>query len=574
MLLKGTYFKERTSLHKILDILGAIGLLAIAVALVWILLPKHTPDLIVVDANIAPKEVITGGSSTLTFRYENQSKEELENVRLRFEFPKYFLLDSYESLDAQEIAQQEFDLGSVASTQYGFIHVHGTMFGDVGGEQTFITVLSYNYGNEGELYDEKRIEHTFSPTASTLSLNLELPDHLVARQEVHGSITYTNTGDVDFPDLSIEPQWPENFELVESNVALTDGQFHVTPIPAGETGVIEFIGVLGTEVDTTFSFIPSFRFGPDLFAQEPLVDTIEILPPPLTVRHSIQNTSLEPGGRLSIELTYENADDLTVSDVQLRVEADPGILDTTGIENGSYSDGYYLFDAPSNIEPGQSDTIVMTIPVRRSFSRSQLNELSHISLGTQSSATFVFEVDGEEVASNTFGNTDDIHVSSPIALQSFARYYAPTGDQLGRGPLPPYVGETTKYWIFWNISGTTNELSGIQIEADLGPGVVLTGRQSVSVGSAVSQSGNTISWSLGSINPTLPSGSTVVGAAFEVAITPTESQIGTTPTLIGPARITAKDEFTGAFVTGSAAGVTTTLYNDAKGAAYGSAVEF
>ena len=44
-----------------------------------------------------------------------------------------------------------------------------------------------------------------------------------------------------------------------------------------------------------------------------------------------------------------------------------------------------------------------------------------------------------------------IRLNSNLAVQVYPMYYAPTGDQLGRGPLPPKVGETTKYWIFCEV---------------------------------------------------------------------------------------------------------------------------
>lgn len=573
MILKGTYFKERSNLHKLMDVLS-IGTISIVLAiLAFLLFPRYTPDFIVVDASVAPTEVITGGASTLTFRYENQSKETLRNVRVAFDFPEHFKLDNIEAEYGEQVGQHIFDLGEIAPTEYGFLHVTGTMFGDVGGEQVFSTTFSYTYGEEDKA-DTKTINHTFSPTKSTLVLDLQLPTHVVAFQEVEGSITYSNTGDVDFPDLAIKPRWPDTFVLLSSSPSQKDGVFHVNAIKSGEKGIITFKGRLGTEDDSTFTFLPSFKFDDVIYSQETLVDIVEILPPPLTISATLEEGVMQPGGSATVIMTYTNNSEFTVHDPKFRLSTNPEVLSTSGINGGTYSNGYYIFnDTFSEIMPGESGTLTMSIPVKSSLSGVTLQTSTNIQIETTASATFTFDIESATVESNTFGETVLTPFTSPIYLQSFARYWTATGDQLGRGPVPPFAGETTKYWIFWNIAGTTNELTNIKIDADLGPGVTLTGRQSVSVGTSIMQSGNSVVWELDSIEPTLGLGNTIAGAAFEVAITPTESQIGTAPTLLESAIITAHDAFTGGVVTGSASAVSTNLTNDSKASVLGGIVE-
>lgn len=574
LILKGKYLKERSILHKILDVLAGIVLIATFFAIIYLVLPKNTPDFIIVDATIAPKEVITGGSSTLTFRYENKSDEVLENVRVEFDFPKYFKLDGFESEDAQEVKSQTLEIGTINPTQYGVIHVKGTMFGDVGGEQIFTTTFSYEYTEEGKL-DTKIIEHIFSPTKSTLELTLNLPEHLVARQQVEGSISYANTGNMDFPDLVIRPDWPNTFELLESNVDLEDGAFHVTPIASGEIGEITFVGLLGDENDSTFVFSPSFKFNEDEYTQEILIDTIEILPPPVLVTHDTSQNILVPGESVTINLHLENTSEFQIKNLTPRISVDTGIFETTNIQGASFEDGFYVSDTIiETLDPDEDYDITIQIPVKRNLTCSQLASCERISASIQSSATFDFEpTDGEQVQSNTFGSTTEILLSSPIVLQSFGRYYMSSGDQLGRGPLPPLALETTKYWIFWNISGTTNPLTDVIIEAPLGPGVKLTGKQSVSYGNAVQTSGDSVSWSVDRIEPTLPSQNPIIGIAFEVEITPSLDQVGSTPILLQSPSIRANDEFTGGVITSSGSAVTTNLYQDSKAQQYGSQVE-
>lgn len=563
MLMKGTYHREREPLHKWLDALG-IGMIIVTLfGLIWLLVPRSTPDLIVIHADIAPTEVITGGASTLTFRFENQSNETIQDARVRFDFPAHFALDGIESDDAQKIGYQTFDLGDIAPNQYGFIHVQGTMFGDVGGEQIFTTTLNYTYGEKATA-DTKVIEHTFSPTASTLALTLTLPEHLVAYQLVEGSITYQNTGDVAFPDMTITPEWPESFTLISAIPGLqSDGSFYVSGVDPGEEGVITFSGRLGTQDDSTFTFAPSFAFADARYAQETLVDTIDILPPPLTLTHAIEQSSLQPGDNATITLTYNNDSAFTLTGVELALNSNVNV----------FSNDLIFTEAPSTIEPGDSGTLTLSAPVRSSLSRATLSTYENISVTTQPIATFTFRPNGEAIEVNTTGSGFETPLTSPIVLESFGRYWTANGDQLGRGPIPPIVGETTKYWIFWNVSGTTNELENLAIEADLGPGVELTGRQSVSVGTSIEAINGAVRWTVDRVDPTMPPGSTVAAAAFEVALTPSADQVGSIATLLKRAYVSASDAWTGATIQRSASSVTTNLTADAKAAAYGGVIE-
>jgi len=195
-----------------------------------------------------------------------------------------------------------------------------------------------------------------------------------------------------------------------------------------------------------------------------------------------------------------------------------------------------------------------------------------ITVSTESSATIQLTYQNEEIGTDTFGDSETIRLTTPAVLQATGRYWASTGDQLGRGSIPPAAGATTKYWIFWSLSETTNSLTDVRFEAELGNHVTLTGRQSVSVGSSISEENGSVVWTITGINPTLSSSNPVVGAAFEVAVTPTSTDIGTTPILINETLLTARDAFTGSFISKTAARITTAIPFDSIASRYGGVV--
>jgi uncharacterized repeat protein (TIGR01451 family) len=534
-------------------LIGTILGLSIAAAFLSLTKPTTFENNISFEANVAPREIVTGAPSTLVIRYYNGTDEELRNVALELSYPDHFLLQEV-SLEEMIVDDGTIKLGTIPVGETGSVRVRGVMFGDVGGEQTFTSTMTFVHGEEQELAGRKTSVHTFSPSSSTLDLSLSLPDRLVAFQEVTGTITYQNTGEIDFPTISIEPEWPSGFTFLSSPVSIIDGAFILPAIAAGESGTLDFVGYLG-EVgeEVTFIFHPSFTFDTTRYRQETLTHTAPVVPPQIRVEQSVDNSTVRPGSSATYTVQYENTGEFTVTNLVLAIETVSPFVTTQTV----------TANAIESVAPGESGVIEIKVPLRWSILQSETTDWDGLDLSARAAATYTLgDGSGQRVSSKSSSISSPI--TTPIVLESFGRYATDSGDQLGRGPLPPRVGIETKYWVFWHVGGTINELTNVQIEGILGNGVTFTGRQSSSQNSGVEYDAatNTISWSTDSIAPNLSPTSKIIGVAFELAITPDTSMIGATPTLLYDIRITGTDARTGAFVNRSGSSVTTNLPND------------
>ena len=545
-----------------LFLIDFVVLLAIAVSTALVVYfalfrPPKIIDQVQVDATVAPADVVSGGLSTLVIRYENTSGEALRFTRMHLEYPAHFDLKEVQT-EFQEVAPQTYDLGTVEPGASGSIKLHGVMFGDVGGEQKFKSDLTFTYGPNDRSVT-KSSEHTFSPSHSTLSLELVLPDQLVQGQEVNGQINYKNTGDVDFPEIAIEPEWPSGFVLRSSTPTLTNGLFALKALKAHEQGSMEFSGAMPNQEAVDFVFHPSFTFGDDRYTQDVLRQTIKLLPPQLTVTTTFDSTSLTPGGKANLTIHYEHTGEVPLKNVIIRVTSTGAIVKTPFVKVGTFAE----------LNPSDTGTLTASIPLAATVNANGLSSFTNLSATFQTSVDYALESVPGVVSFVT--NATSLPITSPVILESFGRYTSPQGDQIGRGPLPPLVGEETKYWVFLTIRGTTNQLEGVKMEATLGPGVSFTGKQSVSYNGSVDYNAATgvVSWAVGSLPPTLASASPVVSAAFEVALTPTAEMAGSTPTLVASPLLTGRDTFTGAFVTARGAAITTNLPYDQMAAGLG-----
>jgi len=557
---KGRYKFARAVFTADLFLLGLALLLCIAALFLFLFGPTDITEKIHYDVAVAPREIISGAPSTLIIRYTNGTKEELRNVTMNIAYPAHFALQEI-LFDDTAIHGDLIDIGTIPIGGTGSLKIKGVMFGDVGGEQTFRSLMTFTYGEEDALA-QKMATHTFSPSGSTLKLELLLPDKVIAEQPISGTIRYSNTGEIDFPEITIEPEWPTAFTFFSASPLspYSDLSFHLPSIDAGKSGEMTFSGHLGAvENQITFTFHPSFTFDEVTYRQETLVHTSPVIPPPLTAEISIEKESLRPGSTTEVSIAYTNNGEIDIENIIIGFTSDSPF----------FSEDSYQTNGADLLLPGESSTVILNAPLRSSIYQSEVDAYENLAADLQVFATYTLNEDPEQDISY-LGPTLTVPITTPLVLESYGRYTMPSGDQIGRGVLPPRADMTTKYWIFWHVAGTTSVLNNTTITGALGDNVTFTGRQSVSQGSAVSYetSTNTVSWNTDGLSPTLSPSSQIIGVAFEVALTPDDSQIGSVPTLMNTIQITGTDAVTGAFVSTYGANITTNLPNDALAAGF------
>jgi len=537
----------------LLGLMFGLGIFALILALYQ---PTTIADKVLFETTVAPTDIVSGAPSTLTIYWTNTTGQELNNASLLLGYPEHFLLQEVTS-ETDLVDNDRVDIGTIPADGTGLIRVRGVMFGDVGGQQTFRSILTFQHGEENEVA-QKISYHSFTPVSSTLELGLDLPERLVGFQEVSGTITYRNTGEIDYPQISIEPEWPNGFVLLKATHPIVSSTFLLPALSAGTEGTMGFSGRLDTaDESVTFIFHPSFTFGNTLYQQESLTQTSPLIPPPVSLSHSVTSTALQPGGTSEFLIRYENISDYSVSEVEIKIETDSPFFLESDLESQIVK--------ISELAPGQVGEDTIKLPLRSSIMQSETEIFENLNATTRAAASFTLG-DGTPQRVLSYGQEVTTPITSPIVLDSFGRYSTAQGDQLGRGPLPPLVDSETKYWVFINLTGTTNALENITITAELPNNVRFTGKQTVSVGDPIEHDSGTIHWSSDQIDPTFAPIAPIVGLAFEVGITPNEEQIGTAPTLLENIQITGTDATTGTFVSATGPVVTTDLPHDTMAA--------
>ncbi len=267
----------------------------------------------------------------------------------------------------------------------------------------------------------------------------------------------------------------------------------------------------------------------------------------LSLRLSSDQEIVAPGETVSYSVSYKNDSQFDLKDVAIFLTADMAVTENSRQKI-----------VIEKIPAGESGDASFEIKIRTSMVSVQAGEFI---IKPSAIATFIDpQAPDREISTDASGLTQKI--TTPIVLNAFARYYAAEGDQIGIGPLPPKVGETTKYWIFLSIDNYYNNLKNISVTARLADNVSLTGRQSATAGQIIANTKKEIIWTLDEAAVAAAGETNSLGVALEVAFTPTADQVGAAAILADSISLAATDDFTGQTIAARADNITTNLTFD------------
>ena len=128
--------------------------------------------------------------------------------------------------------------------------------------------------------------------------------------------------------------------------------------------------------------------------------------------------------------------------------------------------------------------------------------------------------------------------------------------------LAAAVPSATRYWIFASLGTGATELQGGTLSFSLPNGVAWTGRAAATVGADPVIEGERLVWRTGTVAPHAGVLFEAPSSSFEVALTPSAAQVGTSPLLVSQIAFTGTDAWTGANLSSDQPGLTTQLPGD------------
>jgi len=563
--------------HLMFDIflLAGIGVMIALNIFFFFFLADVLVDRTNLEINIIPEKVISGQDVTYSFKYANDNKFRIENVKVAIKFPKGFVFKESDN-PSFNASNNTFAAGDLEPGGNGQTKIKGFIVGEVNKSQFVSATISYLQvkDEEGKVKKQRRKifdkEYVISGTA--LETDLNLPAKAVNNQNFDFEIKYKNNSANDLSGVVIKPAWQEGFSIVRSEPALTDKGWQIGKLKAGQEGKISVTAHLaaGGELNKDFKVISIIVFNGDNLNQGEIIKTAEIIYPKFLVSQKIngqEDYSVKAGEDLEYAIFYKNEEDSDISNLKLEVELMGPYFDLNSIQaEAAVVEGNKIKWTQDRlarfayIKKGQSGEVKFKIKLKPKVDIRELGERKeNILLVSQVKASYKY--DGQDV--ELIASRRESKLSSYLEIQAFGRYYY-EGEQLGRGPLPPVVGEETKYWLFWNIANTTNKVKNVKVSAKLPANVSWTGEQGFSSDLKYNPANREVSWFINEINTHTGVIYPSMGAAFAVKLTPSASQTGKEPLLLKDIKISGEDEFTGQFLENYAANISTNLIYDER----------
>lgn len=520
-----------------------------------------------IDFFLTPRqsEAVSGDALGASIFVRNNTNKSLSDVYITIPSQSgYQLVRTRPAADEQG----RVVIGTLRPGQSANIQADGVVLGEVDEAARVGAILHYRVSALLQ-EEEKLVSEPVSLTSSHVSLALDLPAALVPDKPFEFVLRYENTSDTSsFPQARIVPFLPAGLELLESTPKPADATliWDLGNLGALQSGMVRGRAVIhdGSETSALFNFkLFASPFGKPLLQAQAEVQR-PLLRPNVSVNAAGQTAAPALGGQYTQTITVRNNERFSLRDVSARLSPNLELIDRNSLPaQARLEDGKVVVPLADAIASGERKTFTLNWKLR-----SQVNAAT--AFGNDAA---LLRLSGELLYAGDNGQTVIIPldlVESPLQsdarVQALGRYYGGSGEQLGRGPLPPQVGETTRYWVFLQVFNEINPLTDARVTARLPAGVQWTGKTTVTAGDALrfDAASRMVSWDLGPVADykTNYTGQTLT-AGFEVAVTPAQADLGKALTLATDVRLQARDTVAAIVIVRDGEAVTTHLTGDA-----------
>ena len=499
-----------------------------------------------------PAEATIGEEVEYVVKYKNNSDFRLEAPELNFVPPENSLKDdgffAEETLKADKLGEAIYP-GEEKSFSFKM-----RLLGKEGEVKTVKAFLSYRPKNLKAKY-ESSTTFTTIIKAIPITFEFDFPLKIESGKEFNFRINYFSNVNYPLTDLRIQLDYPSDFEFINSNPkSIEKNEWDIPVLNKSEGGRIEITGkILGKVGEAKI-----FRGQLGIWKEEKFIllkeaeSGVEIIKPSLYLRQEINGNPeyvASPGGWLHYEIYFKNIGDEPLSNLFMvnKLEGEAFDLQTIKSELGNFQAGNdsIIFDWR------RVDDLAYLIPRAEGkidFWVKLKDEMGNIREPILKNKVFISQIQ-QEFATK---------VSSKLEVLQKGYFQE---DIFGNsGSIPPRVGETTTYTIVWLANNYYSDVKNIKAKAVLPENVQLTGKifpeESVSKFSFDPQSREII-WSVGDLEK-----GKNTSIAFQIALTPNESQRGQKPEIIGELSATGEDTWTNANLKSSSPAIDTTLPDD------------
>lgn len=527
-----------------------------------------------VDINVVGPTVTSAGQPIeLGVTIENKNNTDLESVNFSVQYPQ----GSRNATDtSQTLTYVKEDLGVIKAGHDVVRNVRFVLIGEAGEAREVKFSLEYKVkGSNATFYKDK--VYDLSVGNAPVSIKIESPINVTSGETFTTKLTLQLNSTEVLKNVMLRADYPYGYTMGEStpNPASSDNVWSLGDMAAGSTKTVTIKGkLLGEDQDErTFRFYlgvsdnggvsPNFK---TIIVSDQR--TIGINRPDVGLTISLNGESaasyIAPAGRtIATSVRFQNNLSEKLLNPKLEVRLSGSALDKSSliVQNGG------VYNASSNridwnlgnsqgvaeLSPGEGGVVAFSLA-----SLADLVGKSGQEIGLQFTLTGTPVGGGPAIS---VSETRTVKIASQVSFTSAATYSV--GSFANTGPTPPKVGQTTSYAIHWSLANTQGEIGNAKVTAKLGSNVKWLLAKSVSSEDITyDEKTNTVTWNVDRLSQGTGFSSAVREVSFQVALTPTNTQVGIAPVLVNAISFTGQDVETSKTVNINNPSLTTKLPSD------------
>lgn len=538
-----------------------------------------------------PQQVTLGKSQEYRIHWSNEEWRTISQADIRLSLPQDFRIEQIDPRPTDEKLNR-WDLGLLQPRQEGEMRVKGTFLGALGDQNALQVIGSYRF-NHGERDQQALFTLPLTYEKSALEGKLVLPEKILPGDTVVVQYSVKNQSDQPLDQLVARIHLPNTFisqRTSTSTLTSPEAQDVLIPlgsVPAGSLTTVQMSGVFtpGSVGDVAFE-ASAGRLGANgsFQAMHQLEARSTILAGDFSVRAVVNGSSgnqvIEAGQPLRVTLGYQNTSPEIIKNASITVGFE-------SLVNNRSATGTTLLKWKDLTDAKQGVTTTRTRIQTIRYDKQKIPSFESLAPNAQGTIEFSIPTLPIPAATKdasvvmtvsaeipTLGSTDVhrqvrltpliIRYGSDVDLNAFARYYSEEGAPFTFGPLPPEVGKTTGYRIYWNLSKKLHILEDVQVSAILPKIVAWSGKNNTASGDLTyDEATRKVTWKL----KRMPAEVNELETWFEVQLTPDKADAGRFAALLGETSFDAKDMILSETISRKKPGLTTDLQQDegAKG---------
>lgn len=481
---------------------------------------------------------------------------------------------------AIEFPRQRLSLGTIRSGQQIATSTRAILFAEEGTEQTVSVTLEYRVAGSNAILI-KETNFVVRIGSSPLALSMSAPTRLNSGQTIEMVLDITSNTDVPLQNVMLVAEYPFGFSYKSAapEPTYSENMWALGDIEPEGKRTIRIQGVLSGQdgEDRVFRFktgLVSERDDTQLGTAFAQVDHIvSVSRPFIETRVSINGdmgdtVTVSPGSTVRVDVSWKNnlPTRITNGVITARITGDAVNEKTVSVQRGFYSSANdtVTWDERSNsalavVDAGSANSVSFSFATNAIIQGSTGRIDPNIRLTVAFTGRAVSEGETPEEIRTDVEKL--VQVSSAAVLSGRAVHTV--GPLETMGPMPPRVEQKTTYTIIWSVSNAVNDIENAVVRAVLPPYISWENVYSATTEDIRfdSASGEVI-WRAGLIRSGTGYSTPIRSVAFQVGLSPSVTQIGTTPILIQGASLSATDEVTGSAVEAQGGPLTTELVTD------------